>query len=495
MSINHDERSPIYSSRNRLIEADDNKEKRRKLTTQPIKDADFNKKQFSEEDFGLFSYLYLTWLTPLIKKAYRHGLKLSDLWVCTEADSAEYNARRLEELWKDEVHRKGIHRASLPLVFVKFTRRRCTIAIGCICFFSLGSFFNTMLLRKMIAYAQSSESNVRYGLRLAFGLALSELMKSIALNSSQLIQVRTGLQLRCAILTLIYNKVLKFRNLQGKTIGEIINVFTNDGDRLVDACIYVQFAFNGPFIMLLTVIYTTYVLGPAALCGNSLFFLTWASQAMFSRLLGSFRWKAVRITDTRIRMVSEMTNCIKLIKMYAWEEPFTKKIAGIRQKEKKILEYAGFVGSMNSASNAMIQGAAIVVTFVIHMALGNDLNAASAFAVVAMFALTRSALIAAPRAMKLLSEAYVAAKRMQVFLQTTEPQSHKLKPDDDHVAIDITKGTFAWDQNEQNGDKMEKPDDAADIRDVDNYSSTTSVNGLFNIDLTLNKVLFKYLFY
>ncbi|XP_070537476.1 ATP-binding cassette sub-family C member 5-like [Ptychodera flava] len=262
------------------------------------------------------------------------------------------------------------------------------------------------------------------------------------------------------------------------------HLFTNDGDRLVDACNNVQHAFTGPFILLLTVMYTTYILGPSALCGSSLFFLTWALQAMFSRLLGSIRWKSVRITDTRILMVNEMTTSIKLIKMYAWEKPFAKKIAGIRQKEKKILQHAGFVESISSSLNAVIQGTAIVV-------YGKPF----AFAVVAMFALTRSALTSAPRAMKVLSEAYVAAKRMQIFLQTIEPISQKFRPIDDRVAIDIAEATFAWDNNEQNWDERVKLDDdgkrlstKADIDGADNCNSTTSVKGLFNINLTLNKM-------
>ncbi|XP_070538467.1 ATP-binding cassette sub-family C member 5-like [Ptychodera flava] len=460
----------------------------------PIRRKKSNKNHLPAEELGLLSFLYVTWLTPLIKKAYRHGLKMDDLWQCGETDSADHNAQMLDEMWKDEVRRKGNDKASLPSVLAKFTKHRVILSVFFVWGVSVGSLFNIVLLQQLLTYIQDNEASVLYGLSLAFALALSEAIKCTLFGAATLTQIRTAMRLRCAIVTLVYQKLLKFQNLQGKAIGEIINLFTNDGDRLVDACNQVHFVFNGPLILLLTVIYTTYVLGPAALCGSSLFFLTWALQAMLSRLLGSFRWKAVRITDTRVRMVSEMTNCIKLIKMYAWEEPFTKKIAEIRQKEKKILQIAGFVESMSWASNAMVQGIAIAVTFVIHIALGNDLTAASAFAVVAMFALTRSALIAAPKAMKVLSEAYVAAKRMQIFLQTAEPQSHTLKPDDDHVAIHISKGTFAWDKNEQNGDEGAKPDreekllsTSADISNVENHSSATSINGLFNIDLTLNK--------
>lgn len=35
------------------------------------------------------------------------------------------------------------------------------------------------------------------------------------------------------------------------------------------------------------------------------------------------------LTDSRVRTTNEILNSIKLIKMYAWEDSFGKKIAGI----------------------------------------------------------------------------------------------------------------------------------------------------------------------
>ncbi|XP_070538464.1 ATP-binding cassette sub-family C member 5-like [Ptychodera flava] len=456
----------------------------------PIRRKKSNKNHFPAKELGLLSFLYLTWLTPLIKKAYRHGLNQEDLWVCGETDSAEYNARRLEEMWKDEVLKKGNETASLTSVFVKFTRCRAIIAIICMWSYSLGSFFNTVLLRHLLAYVQGSESNLLYGIGLTCALVISETMKSLALSASTLIQTTNAVRLRCAIVTLVYQKVLKFRNLQGKAIGEIINLFTNDGHRVFEACLRIHLAVNGPFIMLLTATYTAYILGPAALLGSALFFLILPLQILFSKLLGSLRVKTVRITDTRVRMVNEMITYIKLIKMYAWEKPFAKKMAGIRRREKKLLQFAGFAQSVNISWNPIIQGAAIVLTFVVHIATGNDLTAATAFTVVTMFALARTALTAAPKAMKTLSEGCVAAKRMQIFLQTTERRSYELKPDDDDVAIHITMATFAWDKTDQNVDKTPKLDEEKTLSseaDAGDGDDCNTVKVLYDINFTLNK--------
>lgn len=43
-----------------------------------------------------------------------------------------------------------------------------------------------------------------------------------------------------------------------------------------------------------------------------------------------FRNKSVKVADRRIRLVNELLSCVKLIKMYAWEQPFFETIKGNR---------------------------------------------------------------------------------------------------------------------------------------------------------------------
>lgn len=44
---------------------------------------------------------------------------------------------------------------------------------------------------------------------------------------------------------------------------------------------------------------------------------------------GYFRRRTIIITDQRVTLMKELLTCVKLIKMYAWEKPFSKTISGI----------------------------------------------------------------------------------------------------------------------------------------------------------------------
>lgn len=61
-----------------------------------------------------------------------------------------------------------------------------------------------------------------------------------------------------------------------------------------------------------------------------IFILFLCIQFFLAKLINKFRWKAMLITDSRVRTMNEILNSIKLIKMYAWEDSFEKKIAGMK---------------------------------------------------------------------------------------------------------------------------------------------------------------------
>lgn len=49
------------------------------------------------------------------------------------------------------------------------------------------------------------------------------------------------------------------------------------------------------------------------------------------KLTAKYRYRVVKQTDARIRILNEIIQGIQTIKMYAWEQPFIKMINGIRK--------------------------------------------------------------------------------------------------------------------------------------------------------------------
>lgn len=59
--------------------------------------------------------------------------------------------------------------------------------------------------------------------------------------------------------------------------------------------------------------------------------------------------KQMKLKDQRIKMMNEILNGIKVLKLYAWEEAFIRRINDIRDKELKCLRQKAFLHAISGA--------------------------------------------------------------------------------------------------------------------------------------------------
>uniref|UniRef100_H2U8P8 ATP-binding cassette sub-family C member 5 n=1 Tax=Takifugu rubripes TaxID=31033 RepID=H2U8P8_TAKRU len=378
-----------------------------------------HKHQHPVDNAGLFSFMTLHWLSPLALKAFRaSSLSVDDVWGLSCHEASETNCQRLEFLWHDELKRRGRDRASLTRVFWRFCQTRMLVAIFSILLTMVAGFVGpAILVRALLEYSQASESSVPYGLCLVAGIFVTELIRSWTLALMWAVNYRTAARLRGAALTFAFNKILALRSTKDISPGELINICSNDGQRLYEAASVGPLLAGGPLVALLGLSYTAYFLGPTALLGSTVFILFYPAMMLASRLTAYFRKKCVVVTDRRVRLMNEILGCIKFIKMYCWEDAFEQNIHKVRSEERRMLERAGLVQSLTVGVAPIVVVISSVCTFTFHMALGNDLTAAEAFTVVAVFNSMTFALKVTPLAFRSLSEGAVAIRRFQVRIE------------------------------------------------------------------------------
>uniref|UniRef100_A0A8K9XBN4 ATP-binding cassette, sub-family C (CFTR/MRP), member 12 n=1 Tax=Oncorhynchus mykiss TaxID=8022 RepID=A0A8K9XBN4_ONCMY len=198
---------------------------------------------------------------------------------------------------------------------------------------------------------------------------------------------------------------------------QMINVLTSDGYRMFEAVLFGTFLLCIPVLLTACMIYACYTLGYTALIGVSVYLVFIPIQFSMARLIQVFRRKAVSVTDTRVRTMNEVLTCIKLIKMYAWETSFEKKITGEEEKnEKQLLEMAGYIQSINSSITTIIPTLATILTFVVHTLMGLPLSSSEAFTTIAIFNSMRFSLGLLPFSVKALAEGLVSLARLKVSL-------------------------------------------------------------------------------
>uniref|UniRef100_A0A8C9Z1B7 ATP-binding cassette sub-family C member 5 n=1 Tax=Sander lucioperca TaxID=283035 RepID=A0A8C9Z1B7_SANLU len=376
----------------------------------------YSRHQHPVDNAGLFSFMTLHWLSPLALKAFKaSSLSIDDVWGLSCHEASEINCQRLEALWHDELKRRGREGASLTRVFWRFCQTRMLVAIFSLLLTMVAGFLGpALLVRALLEYSQSPVSYVPYGLSLVAGIFLMELIRSWCMSLTWAVNYRTAARLRGAALTFAFNKILRLRSTKDISPGELVNICSSDGQRLYEAVSVGCLLAGGPLVGILGLSYTAYFLGPAALLGSAIFILFYPTMMLASRLTAYFRTKCVAVTDRRVRLMNEILGYIKFIKMYCWEEAFAQNIHKVRSEERGILERAGVIQSLTVGVAPVVMVIACVCTFTLHMALGNDLTAAQAFTVVAVFNSMTFSLKVTPLAVRSLSEGAVAVKRFQV---------------------------------------------------------------------------------
>ncbi|XP_051946724.1 ATP-binding cassette sub-family C member 12 [Xyrauchen texanus] len=401
------------------------------------------------DDAGFFSFTSFAWMTPMMWKLFKNRLDENSLSISPH-DGAHVNGERFQRLWEEEVARVGIEKASLAAVVMRFQRTRLIVSFLASILFAFAVFVGpSILVYEILNYAEKPGSSPElHGVGLCVALFISEFSKAFFASLLWAVNLRTAIRVKGAFSMLAFMKIISLRTLTSISVGETINVLTSDGYRLFEAVMYGTFLLCVPVLLLICIIYACIILGYTALVGIVVYLIFIPIQFSVARLIGRFRRQAVSVTDKRVRTMNEVLTCIKLIKMYAWEESFEKSITDIRKSEKSLLQKAGYVQSLNSSLTTIVPTLATILTFIVHTALKLPLEPSTAYTIIAVFNCMRMSMGLLPFSVKAVAEAKVALARLKKLLLVQSPDSYLTQNKNMDSALIMEKASFAWSKDD-----------------------------------------------
>lgn len=409
---------------------------------------------------GFFSYILITWMSKLIWKVFRHRnepLNEEDIWTCPDEESANVNTERLTRLWNDEVDKRGKEKASFFRVWLKFAKTRIIVTLVIIAINAVSTFLESgYLLNLIVQYLESKEENLWYGISLVVCVAACQIVRATSFCVIIIFGVQTGVRFRAGLLGLAYDKMLRLKSVRGKQLSEMITIFGADAYRVFLNNVTFAYLLALPIYVVIGAIYTYYLLGPWCFVAIGIFVFCYIIQAKLTSLVAYLRVKTLKFTDKRVRKMTELINSMKLIKMYAWEKPFKSAIQDIRKHEKKYLFLSSILNSISTAIIPVTPTLASVATIASYKAAGNELSAATAFAVIGTLNFLRVIVSFIPFSTRALGESKVSFARMKRHLIADEYQAPSADCSDPSLAIEITDATFIWDPPESTDEDKKK---------------------------------------
>ncbi|XP_024218283.1 ATP-binding cassette sub-family C member 5 isoform X2 [Halyomorpha halys] len=412
----------------------------------PFRKKKKNSKILGIDEAGLWQFVTYGWLTKYMTQAYKKGLTTDDIPNPCPQDSCAYNTQRLEALWQEELTRKGPESASLSWVTWRFMRTRFifTSFLFIVCVF-IGFVSVVFFMRYLLEYAESDEQSFLIGFQWASLFVLGALSRNVLYPIAWTTNYRTATRIRAGCLGMLFNKIMRLHHFGDKSIGELINIFSNDGQRFHDVVLFGPMIATGPISLALGIGYIYWLLGPWPILGLGSMFLFYPLQYFLSRLSGFFKRKVFSLTDKRLTVLSEILNSIKFIKLYSWAMIYINKITEIRKKELSLLHKVSYCNSfaLSLSSNAPV--IAGILTLLIHILITGTLTVSQAFTVLTLYnKLLRRVLLFTQEAFRSIIDFNLALQRLKGIMLLNEHTTVLSKPVDKSQSVCIADGTFAY---------------------------------------------------
>ncbi|CAD6567059.1 MAG: hypothetical protein TREMPRED_003289 [Tremellales sp. Tagirdzhanova-0007] len=306
--------------------------------------------------------------------------------------------------------------------------------------------------------------SVGYGIGLAIALFAMNMTASLFNYQSTQRGAVVGFLMRASMIDLISRKSMR---LSGKsrielTNGRLTTMVSADASFLDFAAPMTLNLVVEPLQILVGIALLIYTLGYSALVGLAVLVLATPIQGhMFVRLI-TYRQAQMKIVDVRVRLLSEIINNIRAVKLYAYEVFFGEKVSKLRRQELAKLRRNGLNRATMNATMSFIPILASVLTFITYGLSGHPLNAAIIFSGLQYFNVLKQPISFLPLAFTAVTDAAVAVGRIGTMLRADELKSELRIDRSAKYAIDV-QGDFQFDgvaPSEQGGKKLGRPDRA-----------------------------------
>lgn len=149
----------------------------------------------------------------------------------------------------------------------------------------------------------------------------------------------------------IYRKSLRLSN-EGratKTTGDIVNYMAVDAQRLQDLNQFLHQAWSAPFQIVICMVSLYNLVGWSMMAGIVVMIIMMPIQGFTAKLMKKMQKSQMKYKDGRSRLINEVINNMKAIKLYAWGSAFMNKLNFVRNEQE--LKNLRKIGATQAVAN------------------------------------------------------------------------------------------------------------------------------------------------
>ncbi|XP_020285956.1 multidrug resistance-associated protein 1 isoform X1 [Pseudomyrmex gracilis] len=425
-----------------------------------------------EQGSSFPSRIVFSWFNSLAWKGFRKPLETSDLWSMNPEDMASEIVPKFDKYWNqnlkktDEVEstKASFRKATGQVDLNNSQKKKIASILPPICkafgaTFMFGAFLKLIqdiltfvspqILKLLIDFIKEGEEMWK-GYFYSVLLLVTAIIQTLVLSQYFHRMFLVGLRIRTALIAAIYRKALRMSNSARKesTLGEIVNLMSVDAQRFMDLTAYINMIWSAPLQIALALYFLWDILGPAVLSGLAVMIILIPVNGLIANKIKTLQIRQMKSKDERVKLMNEVLNGIKVLKLYAWEPSFEQQILKIRVKEIQVLKEAAYLNAGTSFIWSCAPFLVSLVSFTTYVLIdeNNVLDSTTAFVSLSLFNILRFPLSMLPMMIGNIVQAYVSVKRINKFMNMEEldPNNVQHDPSEAHALV-IENGSFCWD--------------------------------------------------
>lgn len=409
---------------------------------------------------NVFSKITFNWMGSLMRKGYVQYLTERDLPPLPRNLKSSNTSSAFNHYWNTQTSRPSLAWAlskafgSAFLIGGVFKGLQDSLA-----------FVQPQLLRLLIKFVNEYSESLKRddpipltkGFMIAGSMFVVSVTQTACLHQYFQRAFDLGMKIKTSLTSIIYNKSLVLSNetKQESSTGDIVNLMSVDVQRLQDLVQNLQIIWSGPFQIILCLLSLHSLLGKAMWAGVGVMLIMIPLNGVIAKYQKKLQKRQMKNKDERSRLISEILNNIKSLKLYGWEHPYLGKLSHVRnEKELRNLKTMGVFGAVSVFTWNLAPFLVSCSTFSVFLLFEKNKTLLTdiVFPALALFNLLSFPLSVVPMVITNIVEAQVALSRLTKFLTSSEiqsdavikaPRANRLGD----VAVSVKNGTFLWSKN------------------------------------------------
>uniref|UniRef100_A0A914E7D4 Multidrug resistance-associated protein 1 n=1 Tax=Acrobeloides nanus TaxID=290746 RepID=A0A914E7D4_9BILA len=329
------------------------------------------------------------------------------------------------------------------------------------CISDLLTFANPLVLKGLITFTQDVRFPIWYGVSLATIMFVASELSSLLLNQYYYLMYRVGTRIQTCLTAAVYQKALSLSNVarRDKTVGEIVNLMALDIDRFQQITPQSHQYWSTPMQIALSLLFLWNQIGISVLSGVAIMLLLLPINFLFTMKIRKYQ---MGLKDERIKMVNEVLNGIKVIKLYAWEIPMEEVVTTLRDREIGYIKKGAFLRSLSDMLNSASPFLVALSTFATFIFIDekNVLTPEIAFVSLTLFNQLRTPMGTVAELIAQTVQVIVSNRRLKQFLVAEELVDYIVRnesaPKDPRTnletifeyEVEVSNASMTWDRSE-----------------------------------------------